>query len=178
MSQGTMRYGERNSVIFEGVRIVFRNFAGEEGKYNKEGDRNFALVLTPDMADELTGGGWNVKRKPPKEEGDDEFCFLPVTVSFKGRPPRLVLVSSKGRTTLDQGTADLLDNAEMHNIDVIIRPYDWKIVDNRGSMSGRKAYLQSIYVTLFEDELEQKYADVKEIGYEEPSDLEIEEFEG
>ena len=34
-----------NTVLMEGVRIIFRNFAGKEGQYNREGDRNFAVLL-------------------------------------------------------------------------------------------------------------------------------------
>jgi len=29
-----------NTVLMEGVRIIFRNFAGKEGQYNREGDRD------------------------------------------------------------------------------------------------------------------------------------------
>ena len=34
-----------NTVLMEGVRIIFRNFSGKEGQYNREGDRNFAVLL-------------------------------------------------------------------------------------------------------------------------------------
>lgn len=151
-----------NSITFEDARIVFRNFAGEERKFNEEGKRNFALVLDPEEADAMEADGWKVKRKPPREEGDDWFCFIPVTVSFKGRPPRLVMItkSKNRRTTLDEETAELLDIADIENVDLIIRPYDWEVNGNR----GRKAYLQSIYVTIHEDDLEIKYKDIPEIG--------------
>jgi hypothetical protein len=33
-----------NTVMMEGVRIIFRNFSGKEGQYNREGDRNFAVL--------------------------------------------------------------------------------------------------------------------------------------
>ncbi len=33
-----------NTVLMEGVRIIFRNFSGKEGQYNREGDRNFAVA--------------------------------------------------------------------------------------------------------------------------------------
>jgi hypothetical protein len=29
-----------NSVVMEGVELIFKNFSGKEGQYNKEGDRN------------------------------------------------------------------------------------------------------------------------------------------
>jgi hypothetical protein len=163
-----MKPGE---IVLSNVRIVFRNFAGEERQYNTAGKRNFAVVLSPELAVDLEQEGWNVKRRPPKEDGDEEFCFLPVTVSYKGRPPRVVLLTSRGRTTLDQDTAEMVDVADIDNVDMIMRPYDWEVNGNR----GRKAYLQSIYVTLYEDELELRYADVNEIGYNEPDD--VEEFE-
>lgn len=149
-----------NEVSLENVRIVFRNFAGEEKKFNAAGNRNFALVLDDNQATMLENTGWNVKRRPPKEEGDDEFRFLSVTVSYKGRPPRLVMLSSRGRTTLDESTAELLDFAEIDNVDLIIRPYDWAVNGN----TGRKAYLKTIYVTIHEDDLDLKYAEVREIA--------------
>jgi hypothetical protein len=72
-----------NEVTIEGARLVFRNFAGNETPMNAAGKRNFAVVLDPEMAAHLEKTGWNVKRKPPKEEGDDEFIYLPVSVSYK-----------------------------------------------------------------------------------------------
>lgn len=162
-----------NEITMEGVRIVFRNFAGEERKYNNAGDRNFAVVLTPEQAAEMEADGWNVKRRPPKEEGDDEFCFLKVTVSYKGRPPRLIMItkSQNRRTTLDEDTAEMLDYAEYDNVDLIIRPYDWEVNGN----TGRKAYLKLIYMTIHEDDLDLKYAHIREAeGFtDEPADEDL-----
>jgi hypothetical protein len=166
-----LTYGDKGEIILSNVRIVFRNFAGEERQFNAAGKRNFAVVITPEIADTLEKDSWNIKRRPPKEEGDEEFCFIPVTVSYKGRPPRVIMLTSRGRTTLDEDTADILDVAEIDKIDLMLRPYDWSVNGN----TGRKAYLKSIYATIHEDELELRYADVHEIGYNEPDD--IEEFE-
>lgn len=159
-----------NNETFEDAHIVFRNFGGREGLYNSEGDRSFSIRLTDEQADHLEKKGWNVKRKPPREEGDDNFNHLPVKVGFKGpRPPRIVMVTSRGRTNLDETLCEILDFADIKTVDLIVRPYQWAV----NGKTGIKAYLHAIYVTINEDELELKYQDVPEIGYKEPLALEV-----
>lgn len=152
------------NVILEDVRIVFKNFAGKEGQYNREGDRNFSVVLPDKVADEMLADGWNIKRKPPREEGEENFNHLPVAVSFKGRPPRLVLIvhvdGEPRRTNLDEEACEMLDWADIAKIDLILRPYDWAV----SGKTGRKAYLHAIYATLNQDELEQKYQHIRELN--------------
>jgi hypothetical protein len=143
----------------EGVRIIFRNFAGKEGQYNREGDRNFAVLLDDKVASAMSEDGWNVKWLKPRddaEEDDPQQAYLQVSVNFKGRPPRIVMITSRGRTNLDEHDTELLDWADISNVDMIIRPYEWSV----NGKSGIKAYLQSIYVTIEEDALELKYADL------------------
>jgi hypothetical protein len=145
-----------NTVLMEGVRIIFRNFSGKEGQYNREGDRNFAVLIDDDkVADAMAEDGWNVKQLRPREDEEDETpqAYLPVSVNFKGRPPRIVLITSRGRTNLDEHSVEMLDWADIINVDMIVRPYEWTVNDK----SGIKAYLQSIYVTIEEDALEMKY---------------------
>jgi hypothetical protein len=149
-----------NTVIMEGVRIVFRNFAGREGQYNREGDRNFSVLLDDKIANDMAEDGWNVKWLKPRDENEEENpqAYLQVSVNFKGRPPRIVLVTSRGRTNLDEDAVEMLDWADIKNVDMIVRPYEWTV----NGRSGIKAYLQSIYVTIEEDALEIKYAEMDE----------------
>lgn len=148
------------TVTMEGVRIIFRNFAGKEGQYNREGDRNFGVILPDEVAEAMAADGWNVKYLKPRtdsdEEGEEETPqpWLSVSVNFKGRPPRVVMITSRGRTNLGEDSVELLDWADIRNVDLIVRPYEWNV----NGRSGVKAYLQSIYVTIEEDELEKKYA--------------------
>jgi hypothetical protein len=150
-----------NTVVMEGVRIIFRNFSGKEGQYNREGDRNFAVLLDDTVAAALAEDGWNVKWLKPREDDEAEEppqAYLQVSVNFKGRPPRVVLITSRGRTNLDESQVDDLDWAEIKNVDLIVRPYEWVV----NQKSGIKAYLQSIYVTIEEDILELKYGDLNQ----------------
>jgi len=149
-----------NTVLMEGVRIIFRNFSGKEGQYNREGDRNFAVLLDDKVATAMAEDNWNVKwLKPRSEEEDDPpQAYLPVSVNFKGRPPRIVLITSRGRTNLDEDSIEMLDWADIINVDLIVRPYEWTV----NQKSGIKAYLQSIYVTIEEDALEIKYSELRQ----------------
>ena len=72
-------FAPRGIVQMDDVRITFKNFSGKGDKFNREGDRNFAIVIEdPNTADALIAEGWNVRVKPPREEGDDPFMYLPV----------------------------------------------------------------------------------------------------
>lgn len=148
-----------NKIIIEGARIIFRNFAGKEGQYNREGDRNFAVLLEQDLAEQLERDGWNVKYLRARDEGDEEQPYLQVSVNFKGRPPRVVMITSRGRNNLSEDEVEVLDWVEMQNVDLIINPYEWAV----NGKSGIKAYLESIYVTIEEDYLERKYADLDQL---------------
>lgn len=150
---------EKNTVLMEGVRIIFRNFAGKEGQYNREGDRNFAVLLDEQTAQDMSADGWNVKWLKPREdadEGEADQPYLQVSVNFEGRPPRVVLITSRGRTNLHEDDVEMLDWADIINVDLIVRPYHWEV----NQKTGIKAYLQSLYATIEEDELEKKYADL------------------
>lgn len=148
-----------NTVLMEGVRIIFRNFAGKEGQYNREGDRNFAVLLDEPVATAMAADDWNIKMLRPRPEDEDEVpqAYLPISVNFKGRPPRIVLITSRGRTNLDESQIEMLDWVDIINVDLIVRPYEWTV----NGKSGVKAYLQSIYVTIEEDPLELKYSELE-----------------
>lgn len=146
-----------NIVTMEGVRIIFRNFTGKEGQYNREGDRNFGVILPPEIAEAMAVDGWNVKTLKPREEDEDgeETPWIQVSINFgKGRPPKIMLVTSRGRTALDADSVDMLDWADIVNVDLIVRPYAWDV----NGRTGIKAYLQTMFVTIEEDPLEEKYA--------------------
>lgn len=147
-------------LMIEDARIIFRNFAGVAKQFNEEGKRNFNLVIPEEAADGMQEAGWNIKYLKPREEGDSPQPILKVNVSYKHRPPVVVLITSKGRTNLGEEDIDVLDWQEIENVDLRVSPSKWDM----NGRQGVSAYLRSIYVTIREDYLEQKYMDVPEIG--------------
>lgn len=137
----------------EDAKIVFRNFSGEPDRYNKKGDRNFCLILPTDVADELSAEGWNVRTLPPKDDLP-ATPYLRVNVSFGKYPPKIVMISHRGKAILTEESVSTLDVAEIETVDLTISPYTWSQPDGR---TGVSAYLKTMYVTLREDSLSAKY---------------------
>lgn len=141
----------------EDAKIGYRNFSGIETQYNREGDANFAVFLEEDQALEAEALGWNVKWPKPKAEippeEDMRKPFISVSVSFKRKPPKIVVFVGEKVTVLDADTVGTLDYAEIDVVDLILEPYHWNI----NGVSGVKAYLKAIYVTLTQDAFTKKY---------------------
>lgn len=154
---------ERNTVLFENAEIIFRNFAGKEGQYNKEGDRNFCIILPEDLAAQMDADGWNIKRLKPRPGEDQGNCYLQVSVGFKIRPPRVVVVTSQGRVDVSEEEMELLDWVDIKKVDLVIRPYHWGPIGPE-KKTGTKAYLKSLFITIDEDPLELEYNKIPEIG--------------
>lgn len=151
--------------ILEGVRFFTRNFSGLAGKYNAAGKRNFTIRLDDEQAELMEKDGWNVKWKRPLEEGLPEQPILEVKVRFpeageKGSTPKVMLITSRGKTQLKEDMLPILDWAEVSNVDLVIRAYHYNVNDK----TGISAYCKSVYVTVVEDALELKYADVPDSG--------------
>lgn len=159
-------FAPRGILQIDEARIVYRNFAGNASQFNREGDRNFSIVI-PDqeLAERLIEDGWNVKIRPPREEGDTPFMHLPVKIKFNDRGPNVYLIAGAGgrRNKLDEETVGLLDNVDILSVDLDVRPYDWEVQGK----TGRTAYLQSIEVTQEIDRFSARYAEEEFPGNDE-----------
>lgn len=138
-----LTFAPRGILQIDDAHIIYRNFAGIGGKYNREGDRNFAVVIPDEeLADKLVEEGWNVKIKPARDEGDIPFMYLPVKVKFNDRGPDVYLQTGRKRNKLDEASIECLDNVDIIGCDLDIRPYDWVV----NGKAGRTAYLKSIKI--------------------------------
>lgn len=147
-------FAPRGILQIDDARIIYRNFRGEGSKFNREGDRNFSVVINDkDLADRLIDEGWNVKIKPPREGEDEPFMHLPVKVKFGERGPNAYLSTGRRMIRLDRESIGCLDDVDIISVDLDIRPYDWEV----NGKEGRTAYLQSIKVTQRVDRFAEEY---------------------
>ena len=139
------------------VQIRFRNFSGNQGQYNALGQRNFCALLPEDTAEAMARDGWNVKYLKPRKKDDVPQAYIKIKVNFSGpRPPKIYMINSRGRVQLGEDMVAILDWADFAKVDLIISPYKYDVNGNQGVT----AYLQTIFCTIREDELELRYADV------------------
>ena len=148
-------FAPKGILQIDDARIIFKNFEGRGDKFNREGDRNFSLLIEDEnTANALIKEGWNVKIKPGREEGDDPFMRLPVKVKFTDYGPNVYLVTGDRRNELDEESIGCLDNIDIESVDLDIRPYDWDV----NGRTGRTAYLQSMQVVQRIDRFAARYA--------------------
>ena len=136
--------GPRGTLEIDNARIIFRNLEGRGGLYNREGDRNFALVVPDeDARDALIEQGYNVKTKAPRDEDEEPLMYLTIKVKPNGSGPRIYLVSGRSKRELPEESWGLIDQISIANVSLDIHAYDWNV----NGKSGRSAYLAAMEVT-------------------------------
>lgn len=142
--------------IIRNANICSRNFAGRAGRYNKEGERSFTIILDEEQGENMIADGWNVKKKDGREPGDPPRYYLGVSVSFSNPryQPTLVMVTSSNKVVLNEETCGRLDGGQFEKIDISLNGRVWEAADGK---TGIKAYLKSGYFTIVEDKLAEEY---------------------
>lgn len=152
---------EDETLVIEDAELVWLNFKGKEGRFNREGQKTFCVWIAEEEVDTLLALRWNVKRTKPREEDDETRPYLPVEVRFDPKPPKIVMITNDGKTStfLDEDSVEVLDYADLKSVDLVLNPYDWEMPNGD---TGRKAYLKTMFATINEDALERKYAKLME----------------
>ena len=150
----------REPITIRNAQLFKTNFSGKEiPPYNPEGRRNFCVFIDDiKVAKEMEADGWNIRWLEPKQEGDERRAFVSVAVNYSNIPPKIVLVTSKGQTRLGEEEVGMLDWAEKTNVDLTINPRVW---DDNGRRRI-KAYLRTMMVSIYEDDLEREIDEMYE----------------
>lgn len=149
-------FAPRGILQIDDAKLMFKNFEGRGDKFNREGDRNFAIRIDdPDVADALIREGWNVKIKQGQNEEDGPFMRLPVKVKFTDFGPKVYLKSGRPEPILlDEESIAMLDQIDIECADLDIRPFDWEV----NGRTGRTAYLQAGHIVQRIDRFAARYA--------------------
>lgn len=170
-------------LVVEGCKIVFLNFAGRPTQYNTRGDKNFVLVLTPDVADVLRANGWNIGALRPRDPADPPIPKLNVKVNMQSAwPPAITILPSdmSNRVPYDSTMVSELDRMRFAPWPETKFTYMGQTYGNHVENSMQMPYLRvdlilhlantgGAYLTSFagiiqEDPLEAKYSNIPIAG--------------
>lgn len=170
-------------VKIEGARLIYKNFKGAADTFNAEGNRNFGVLLDPELAEELERDGWKVRYMKPAEDDPDQFRqpWMKVKVKFsrfrdrntgeERETPIVFLVDSRGKLRLTEDTIGQIDWTIIKFCDILIRPYNYPA--RPGVPAGVAAYLEELYIEVDEEasarramSFRDKYHNIPEIGRE------------
>lgn len=138
-------------IAVEEAEIKWTNFKGEENANNREGSRNFCLVIRdPEIAQQIAADGWNIKHHDPREDGDpDEYDYLPVFIRFDIAPPEIYLIKDgvASNEPLKEESIGSLDGKKYKHIDLEVVPYFWEYPKGSpNAKRGIKAMLSTMYI--------------------------------
>ena len=126
----TMRMGAVRGVIIDGIvdeNVRGRNFKGLEKRHrvtgrvvNGEGNRNFLLYLSDEVAEELKTYGCEVQYTKPQDENDIPKPYIAITVSYYLKPVEVHLISNGVATPRDEAHVGDLDDVDFKNVCLVL----------------------------------------------------------
>ena len=156
--------------ITEG-KIAYSNFSGSPTQYNPEGGARSVTYVIPDgIADGLIKEGWKI-RKQEFDDGTSRYLldasFLFRTRNGQPRDPKIYIVRDNRLIHVTEDTADALDRADIVSVDAVIAASHWEYAGR----SGIKAYVNSMYLTIKENPIDEKYRKMMEEAEAEVPDI-------
>lgn len=151
---------QQGNLIIEGGRVIYKDFKGEAGPYNPSGKRTFCVYIeNPEVAQQLTNAGWNVKIREPKDAGEPAMNYIKVILSYKFQGPKVYRIINGKQFQVFEDMVEELDRDYIVSADLVIKPYTWhfKQGKNAEESSGISAYLDSMYAVIQPDPFYDKY---------------------
>ena len=134
----------RQLIEISNAKILWKNFTGELGFYNKEGGRNFCLVLSDDASvNFFKQNGYSIAVKSSGVEVGEFIRYLNVKLKFNNGKPIITLKSNNKTIRVDENLVSVLDSIKIKSVDMSIKPYHWELPNGE---HGQIAYLSSMTV--------------------------------
>lgn len=126
------------------AKILWKNFTGKLGFYNKEGGRDFCLLLSDDASvNFFKQNGYSVAVKSSGVEVGEFIRYLKVKMKFNNGKPIIILKSNNKIIRVDENLVSVLDSIKIKSVDMSIKPYHWELPNGE---HGQIAYLNSMTV--------------------------------
>lgn len=145
-----------NVLVVKTPKLYSHDFSGERSKF---GTRSICVEVPEEIKDRLLNDGWRVTVSVPKDDRYEPRYFLPVTISYKVRAPRITKTAPNTPVEYDESTVDTLDSVSMTNIQLVINPFK----DKKRPDAQTTAYLREMQFELtrspldyFDDEDEEE----------------------
>lgn len=149
---------KKTLIEFENADIIFRNFEGREDKFNRDGNRNFSVILTEDQAIELADMECNVKRTKPRDGEEEGKPYVKILLGMFD--PEIYVISRGRKKLLAPSQYAKLDRLDFETADLAVSKSNKKWESN--GKTGYSLYLESLYVTVRESRLASKYDEYDE----------------
>lgn len=163
---------KEDQIVLEGVKLCCRNFSGT--KFGNSETRTFGVLIDEKLARKLEDDGWTAVKWFDGNPDDPQDRPKPwLSVKFKygvsrktGQPtgPRINLINSRGKKRLTEDTVDQLDWSWIKEAIVIAHPFAYPAANGRPE--GISCWLDALYVTVQEDEFEERFADLRDLDAE------------
>lgn len=131
-----------------------RNFSGQKRVVNgqvmnSEGNRNFLLMLDPEIAQPMIDDGWNVRFTKPRDPDEEPQPYISVDANFGKYPPEVYKKTPTSRPVkLEEEDMAALDDDHILEANVVVHPRRYDVQGKQGI----KAYLRRLLVTVADDE--------------------------
>lgn len=155
----TYKFLDNGNLVLERLsnrNLIFRNFSGAKDRFNSKGERKFTVVIPWEFAQDIKDKGWDVKIKPPREDGEDPFCTLSVKVRFdlSWAKPWIMQVTRRGGIAVDENNISNFDRLTFEDVALTLRPNYYEKASGERAISAqlaemigtiREGYLESMW---------------------------------
>lgn len=139
-------------------KIAYSNFSGRPTNWNPDGGvRNVTFVIPDEVAQAIKDDGWNIREQVIDDEGNIRY-LLEAKITFRtrtGQPrdPKIFIVRNDSLVHITEETVATLDRADILSVDAVLGPSYWEW----GGRKGIAAYVNSMYLTIKENPIDEKY---------------------